>query len=232
MSVTKVRVVIADDDERVRSDFRDLLMLESDFEIVGLASDGANAVEMCRSVHPDVAIMDIRMPGLDGIEATRLLRSSNPAHSRILIVTTFDLDDYLLGAARAGAGGFLLKDLAPEQLANAVRTVAAGDGIVSPRATARLLHEFTRPVTPQACSVAIQRLTDREVEIVALLARGLSNDEIAEQAFVSLGTVKTHISNVLLKLDLHSRIQIVVWAYEHGIAGTVNPPSRHGGPAE
>ncbi len=218
-NLTPLRVVVADDDERVRSDFRDLLLLEQHIDVIGLAADGTTAVELCQRLLPDVVVMDIRMPGIDGIEATRQLRTDNPAHNRVLVVTTFDLDEYLLGAARAGAGGFLLKDQAPEQLGHAIRTIASGDGIVSPSATARLLYEFARPVSTTARSSAMNQLTEREIEIVRLLARGLSNDDIADQAFVSTGTVKTHVSNVLSKLRLQSRIQIVVWAYEHGLAG-------------
>jgi DNA-binding NarL/FixJ family response regulator len=215
-SKPKLRVVIADDDIRVRHDFRDILLLESDIDVIGLAADGDTATDLCVRTQPDVVVMDIRMPVLNGIEATRRLRTTNKETCRVLIVTTFDLDEYILGAARAGASGFLLKDDAPEQLANAIRTVALGDAIVSPRATARLLQEF---VTPSAkIDPIISTLTDREIEIVRLMAEGLSNDRIATKAFVSVGTVKTHVSNVLTKLGLESRIQIVVWAYENGIA--------------
>ncbi len=210
-----LRVVIADDDHRVRSDFREILMLESNIEVVAVAADGATAVNLCRRLLPDVVVMDVRMPELDGIEATRLLRDGDPQHNQVLIVTTFDLDEYLLGAARAGASGFLVKDQAPELLASAVRTIASGDGIVSPRATARLLEEFVHP--SRATSSIDGVLTERELEIVALMAQGLSNDDIASAAFVAIGTVKTHVSSILAKLGLHSRIQIVVWAYEQGI---------------
>ncbi len=216
--MNRLRVVVADDDERVRSDFRDLLLLEPDIDVIGLAADGITAVSLGRRLNPDVVVMDIRMPGIDGIEATRQLRHDNPDQCRVLVVTTFDLDEYLLGAARAGAGGFLLKDCAPEQLADAVRTIASGNGIVSPRATARLLSEFTHPKAAPARSSAIANLTDREIDVVRLMSRGLSNEDIATQAFVSTGTVKTHVSNILAKLHLQSRIQIVVWAYEHGLA--------------
>ncbi len=210
------RVVIADDDERVRRDFSELLLLEPDMDVVGLVADGATAVEFCQRLRPDVVVMDIRMPVMNGIDATRVLRVENLDSCKVLVVTTFDLDEYVLGAARAGASGFLLKDQAPEELARAVRAAASGDAIVSPRATARLLQEFvTRSavITP-----AVRVLTDREVEMVTLMAKGMSNDDIAREAFVSLGTVKTHVSNILAKLHLQSRIQIVVWAYENGVA--------------
>ncbi len=211
----KITVLIADDDERVRSDFRNLLQLEPDIDVVGVAADGVEAVELANRLHPDVVVMDIRMPGTNGIEATLRLRSGPSTHSKVLVVTTFDLDEYVLGAARAGASGFLLKDQAVAELAKAVRIVAAGDALVSPRATARLLEEFVKP----ALSVSNQArmLTDRELDVVRLMAKGLSNEEIAREAFISVGTVKTHVSSVLSKLHLQSRIQIVVWAFENDL---------------
>jgi DNA-binding NarL/FixJ family response regulator len=213
--VVPLRVLVADDDERVRRSFAALLELESDIEVVATVNDGQSAVEVAQRLMPDVVIMDIRMPRLDGIEATKKIRAANPSWGKILVVTTFDLDEYVLGAARAGAAGFLLKDQAAEELARAVRVIASGEAIVSPRATARLLQEFVQPVTsPMATGL----LTEREVDIVRLMARGLSNDDIAREAFISLGTVKTHVSSILTKLQLQSRIQIVVWAYEMSIA--------------
>jgi DNA-binding NarL/FixJ family response regulator len=214
-----VRTVVADDDARVRRDFAAILELEPDIEVAAVAADGAAALEVCDRLRPDVVVLDVRMPVLDGIAATRRLRERHTDRCRVLVVTTFDLDDYVLGAVRAGAGGFLLKDQAPDQLAAAVRTIAAGDGIVSPRATARLLHEFV----PPAARPAAGGLTDREVQLVRLMARGLSNEELAAAAFISRATVKTHVSNILSKLHLTSRIQIVVWAYEHGLAGPPHP---------
>jgi DNA-binding NarL/FixJ family response regulator len=211
-----LRVVIADDDARVRRDFRSLLELEPDIEVVGLAPDGAVAIDLAARLQPDVVVMDVRMPAMDGIAATKRLREGNPPHSRVLVITTFDVDEYVLGAARAGASGFLLKDDAPEELARGVRTVAAGDALVSPRATARLLHEFV--VASPRHTDAVAALTDREIDIVRLMAKGLNNDQISEAAVISLGTTKTHVSNVLAKLNLQSRIQIVVWAYENGVA--------------
>ena len=216
-------VVVADDDARVRADFSDLLGLEPDVRVVGTAPDGATAVALCERLLPDVVVMDVRMPTMDGIEAVRRLRRRHDDRCRALVVTTFDLDEYVLGAVRAGASGFLLKDRAPEVLADAVRTIAAGDAIVSPRATARLLAELVEPALPDADEDAA--LTDREVEIVRLMARGLSNAEIASEAFIALATVKTHVSSVLAKLGLTSRIQVVVWAYEHGL-GSPAPSLR------
>ncbi len=213
-----IRVVVADDDPRVRTDFTTLLELEADLVVVGTAADGAAAVDLGARLRPDVVVMDVRMPGLDGIEATRRLRARVGDRSRVLVVTTFDLDEYVLGAVRAGAAGFLLKDRAPDLLAPAVRTVAAGDGIVSPRATARLLRELAAPVAVGPPG----GLTEREADLVALLARGLTNEEIAARARISRATVKTHMSNVLAKLGLANRLQVVVWAYEHGL---VAPPS-------
>jgi DNA-binding NarL/FixJ family response regulator len=221
MTSMKFRVVIADDDERVRRDFRELLLLEPDMDVVGVVADGATAVEFCERIRPDVVVMDIRMPIRNGIDATKQLRASNPDWCKVLVVTTFDLDEYVLGAARAGASGFLLKDQAPEELARAVRAAASGDAIVSPRATARLLQEFV--VRSPVLTQAVRALTDREVEVVRLMAKGLSNEDIAREAFVSLGTVKTHVSNILAKLALQSRIQIVVWAFENGVT---NSPSQ------
>ncbi len=211
-----LRVVIADDDPRVRTDFTALLDLESDIAVVGTAADGVGAVEISTRLLPHVVVMDVRMPGRDGIEATRALRRRHHDRCRVLVVTTFDLDEYVLGAVRAGAAGFLLKDQAPEVLAPAVRTVAAGQGIVSPRATARLLRELVAPGLADDRPAA--GLTEREADVVALIARGLSNEEIAQQARITRATVKTHVSNVLAKLGLTSRLQVVVWAYENGLA--------------
>lgn len=217
-----IRVVIADDDERVRRDFRTILELEDDMHVVAAVPDGAAAVRVSSQLAPDVVVMDVRMPALDGIEATRRVLWQRGDACRVLVVTTFDLDDYVLGAVRAGAAGFLLKQHAADQLPHAVRTVAAGDAIVSPRATARLLRAMVEP------SLAARRLpgglTEREVDLVRLLARGLSNDQAAAHAGISRATVKTHVSNILTKLGLSSRIQIVVWAHEHGLAERRMPP--------
>ncbi len=211
-----LRVVVADDDPRVRTDFSTLLDLEPDIAVVGTAADGADAVELAARLLPHVVVMDVRMPGRSGIEATRILRRRHRDRCRVLVVTTFDLDEYVLGAVRAGAAGFLLEDQAPELLAPAVRTVAAGEGVVAPRATARLLRELVAPgLAPDRPPAG---LTEREAEVVALMARGLRNDEIARRAGITRATVKTHVSNVLAKLGLTSRLQVVVWAYENGLA--------------
>lgn len=214
-----LRVVVADDDPRVRSDFKQLLDLEPDIEVVATVADGTAAVEAGDRFRPDVVVVDVRMPRVDGIEATRLLRQRHRDRCRVLVVTTFDLDEYVLGAVRAGAAGFLVKDRAPEQLAGAVRTVAAGDAIVSPRATARLLQEVA---APRAAMAPAGTLTAREADLVRLLARGLSNADIGAAAHISRATVKTHVSNILAKLGLTSRLQLVVWAYDHGLAGGSN----------
>jgi DNA-binding NarL/FixJ family response regulator len=211
-----IRVLVADDDARVRRDFRALLELEPDLEVVGTADDGAAAVRLGQRLCPDVVVMDVRMPVMNGIEATRALRRDGPLRCRVLVVTTFDLDEYVLGAVRAGASGFLLKDQAPEQLAAAVRTVHVGEATVAPRAMARLLAELVLPVDQQ--QPGHPRLTEREVELVRLLARGLSNVEIAATAGITRATVKTHVSSILAKLGLTSRLEIVVWAYERRIA--------------
>jgi DNA-binding NarL/FixJ family response regulator len=210
----ELTVVVADDDERIRHDFAQLLELEPDITVVGVAADGRAAVELCRALTPQVCVMDVRMPRLNGIDATASIRQ-HPGAPRLLVVTTFDLDEYVLSAVRAGASGFLLKDTAPEQLADAVRTVARGDGIVSPRATGRLLQELTRSRSRHSAATP---LTERESELVRLMARGLRNEEIAVVAGISRATVKTHVSSILAKLGLTSRLQIVVWAYENGIA--------------
>jgi len=223
--IDAIRAVVADDDARVRHDFRAILELEEDIEVVAVAAEGAAAVDVCDRLEPDVVVMDVRMPVMNGIEATRCLRRQHADRCRVLVVTTFDLDDYVLGAVRAGASGFLLKDQAPDHLAVALRTIAAGEGIVSPRATARLLQEF---VPPTGAGGAIPGgLTARELDLVRLMARGLSNEELAAAAYISRATVKSHVSHILTKLALTSRIQIVVWAYEHGLAGS---PSQ-GSPA-
>jgi DNA-binding NarL/FixJ family response regulator len=215
-----LRVVVTDDDAEVRNDLRRLLELEPDIEVVAVANDGRHAVEVCAFHEPDVVVMDVRMPVLDGIAATLAIRSaakacggSGPA---VLILTTFDLDEYVLGAVRAGAAGFLLKDQAPELLAAAVRTVSRGEAILAPRATARLIEEFTEPRRHDS---PVHGLTRREVDVLRLIAQGLSNDEIAAALVVSVATVKTHVSNLLTKLQVDNRLQAVIWAYEHDVVG-------------
>ena len=211
----RTTVVIADDDPRILRDFSLILGLEDDLAVVAAVADGSAAVECCRRLQPDVVVLDVRMPVMDGIEATRHIRALPDDPCRVLSVTTFDLDDYVLGTIRAGASGFLLKDQAPHLLAPAVRTVARGDGIVSPRATARLIQELVQPsVDPLRPP---NGLTTREEEVVRLLARGLTNEDIAERAFISKATVKSHVSHILTKLGLSTRLEVVVWAYERGL---------------
>lgn len=214
------RVVIADDQAVVRTGFRSILESEDDLTVVGEAGDGGHAVRTSRRERPDVVLMDVRMPEMDGIEATRQLAASHDGDDAIsvLVITTFDLDEYVFSALRAGASGFVLKDLPPDELIEAVRTVARGDGLVAPAVTRRLIAEFARsaPSTPQPPPEAAE-LTERERDILERMAHGLSNTEIAQQVFVSEATVKTHVANVLWKLGLRDRVQAVVFAYEHGL---------------
>jgi DNA-binding NarL/FixJ family response regulator len=210
-----IRVVIADDQSMVRAGFRMLLTDEEGIEVVAEASTGFEAVDKAARFNPDVILMDIRMPELDGIEATRRVVAADPA-SRVLILTTFDLDEYVFQALRSGASGFVLKDEPPEQLIAAVRTVAAGDGLLSPSVTTRVIREFARrPRTTRP--VGFDELTGRELDVFALIARGLSNAEIASQLFLGETTIKTHVTHVLQKLKLRDRVQAVVLAYESAI---------------
>jgi DNA-binding NarL/FixJ family response regulator len=214
-----VRVLIADDQQLLRAGFRLILERQPGVEVVEEAASGTEAVALARQVVPDVLLMDIRMPGLDGIQATRLiLADSVTAHARIIILTTFDLDEYVYEALRAGASGFLLKDLPPEQLARAVLTVGHGDTLLAPAVTRRLIEHFTASRPRPAPNSAITHLTRREVEVLELLATGLSNAEIAAALFVAETTVKTHIARLLTKLDLRDRVQAVVFAYQNGLA--------------
>jgi DNA-binding NarL/FixJ family response regulator len=210
-------LVIADDQGMVRAGFRSLLEAEPDLEVVGEAADGRAAVELVTRLRPDVTLMDIRMPVLDGLAATRqLLEAGVP--TRVLVLTTFDLDEYVFAALRAGASGFLLKDAPAEELAAAIRVVASGDALLAPGVTRRVIDAFVHrappPVDPDR---PVADLTRREVEVLGLLARGLSNADIAARLFVSEGTTKTHVSNVLMKLGLRDRVQAVIYAYEHGV---------------
>ena len=211
------RVLIADDQALVRAGFRRLLESEG-IEVVGEAGDGVEAVDMARRLLPSVVLMDIRMPRLDGIEATRRLVSTDGATMRILILTTFGLDDYVFAALRAGASGFMLKDAPPEELLAAVTIVGRGDALIAPAVTRSVIEEFVRrsPATSEPAPV-LDDLTPREREVLELLARGLSNAEIADRLVVSEGTVKTHVAHVLSKLGLRDRIQAVILAYESGI---------------
>jgi DNA-binding NarL/FixJ family response regulator len=230
--VPAIRIVVADDHQVVRTGFAELLGTQPDFEVLGTACDGAEAVQISRELQPDVVLMDVRMPGTDGIEATRQLAGpgagSPPGGPRILILTTFDLDEYVYDALRAGASGFLLKDVTAERLFDAVRVVAAGDALLAPTVTRRLIGEFAqmRPEPDAAPAAALATLTPRETQVLRLVAEGLSNTEIAARLVVTEETVKTHVSRVLSKLGLRDRTQAVVAAYESGL---VVPRSREPG---
>jgi DNA-binding NarL/FixJ family response regulator len=212
-----ITIVVADDEALLRGAFRTMLETEDDLKVVGEAADGNAAIEEARLRKPDVVLMDVRMPGLDGIEATRRLLERD-AGSRVLILTTFDLDEYVYDAMRAGASGFMLKNSPPEQLAAAIRTVAAGEALLAPPVTRRLIEEFVRrPRVAPGGAPELAELTERELEVLKLIARGLSNAEIAEQLVVSEATVRTHVNRLLTKLDLRDRTQAAVLAYECGL---------------
>jgi DNA-binding NarL/FixJ family response regulator len=213
-----LRVLIADDQAMVRAGFRMILEAESDIEVVGEAKDGEEALAAARRVRPDVVVMDIRMPHLDGVAATRRLLDEPGSTTRVVIVTTFDDDENLYEALRAGAGGFLLKNAPPEQLIEAVRTVAAGDGLLSAAVTRRVIEEFVRRKPSDVPPTdALSELTERELEVLCLIARGLSNAEIAEELVITPATAKTHVGRILMKLNLRDRVQAVVLAYETGL---------------
>jgi DNA-binding NarL/FixJ family response regulator len=221
VSGQEIGIVVADDHEVVRAGFAALLDTQPDFTVLGTASDGAEAVLVCQKLKPDVVLMDVRMPGTDGIEATRQLVAGAGHVPRVLILTTFDLDEYVFDALRAGASGFLLKDATAERLFEAVRVVAAGEALLAPAVTRRLISEFTRirPAAGPAAAApsAFAALTPRETEVLRLVAEGLSNPEIAARLVVTEETVKTHVSRVLAKLGLRDRTQAVVAAYESGL---------------
>ena len=216
-----VSVVLADDQALMRMGFRMVLEAEDDINVVGEASDGTAALAQAKALNPDIILMDVRMPGMNGIEATGLITRECPG-TRVLILTTFDLDDYAFAGLRAGASGFLLKDTRPTELAEAIRTVASGEAVVSPRITQRMLEMFASSLPsstapPRASDPRIDSLTPREKEILVLMSQGMSNAEIAERLIVSATTVKTHVGNVLAKLDVRDRVQAVVVAYETGL---------------
>jgi DNA-binding NarL/FixJ family response regulator len=213
-----IRVLVADDQEIVRAGYIALLGTQPDITVVGSAADGAEAVRLCQRLRPDVVLMDVRMPSMDGIEATRRLAAGHDAAPRVLVLTTFDLDQHVYDALRAGASGFLLKDIAAERLFDAVRVIAAGEALLAPTVTRRLIGEFARlrPRGPERPEL-LRLLTPRETEVLRLVAEGLSNAEIADRLVVSDETVKTHVSRVLAKLGLRDRAQAVVAAYESGL---------------
>lgn len=221
MTATPTRILLVDDHEMVRAGFRIILGSQPDLEIVAEAATGAEALLRARETHPDVICMDVQMPDMDGLEATALITADPALRAAVLILTTFDRDDYLFRALRAGAAGFLLKNSTPEQLIEAVRVVSRGDALLAPELTRRVISRFAEspaspaaPATPPAC---LTELTDREREVLGLVARGLSNLEIATRLYVGEATVKSHVSKVLQKLGVRDRIQAVVYSYEHGI---------------
>jgi DNA-binding NarL/FixJ family response regulator len=215
-------ILIVDDQELVRAGFRMILDAEEDIEVAGEAADGQEAVAEARRLKPDIVLMDVRMPVVDGIEATRRLLSDGETEAKVVMLTTFDMDEYVYDALRAGASGFLLKDVPPEQLVAGIRAVAKGDALLAPSVTRRVIEEFVRrpPSTMQTLPPELAELTARELEVLKLIARGLSNAEIAKELFVSETTVKTHVAHVLMKLDVRDRVQAVVLAYECGLAGS------------
>jgi DNA-binding NarL/FixJ family response regulator len=213
-----IRVVLADDQALVRAGFRALLDAQDDIEVVGEAGDGEEAVRRVAELRPEVVLMDIRMPGMDGLAATRRIAGDTRlADVRIVILTTFDLDEYVFDAIRAGANGFLVKDTEPAELLRAVRTVAAGEALLSPRITRRRIEEFASRAREPAPQLGLAGLTEREREVVALVAEGLSNEEIAARLIMSSATAKTHVSRAMVKLGARDRAQLVVFAYESGL---------------
>ena len=215
-----IRVLLVDDQSLLRMGFRLILEAEPDIEVVGEAGDGATGASMASSLHPDVVLMDVRMPGTDGIAATRLITAAAPA-IKVLILTTFDLDEYVFAGLKAGASGFLLKDAPPAELLTAIRTVAGGDAVLAPTATRRLIDQFA-PLLPgpgrqHERDILLSKLTDREQTVFVQLAAGRSNREIADDLHLSEGTVKVHVGRILAKLDLRNRVQAVVLAYESGL---------------
>ena len=218
------RVLLVDDQELVRGGFRIILSSEPGIDVVGEASNGQDAVRLARQLAPDVICMDVQMPGMDGLEATRLIVADRDIRSSVLVLTTFDRDDYLFAALAAGASGFLLKSASPEDLVEAVQVLARGDALLSPTVTRRVIAH----VAPTVGRVEIPDLTQRETEVLTLVAQGNSNAEIASALFVGEATVKTHVSNVLLKLGVRDRIHAVVFAYENGFAVPGNPPPGGG----
>jgi DNA-binding NarL/FixJ family response regulator len=213
-----IRVLLVDDQALIRAGFRMILDAEQDMEVVGECADGTQAVDSARRLTPDVVLMDIRMPEMDGIEATRRISAAGEGAPRVLMLTTFDLDEYVYDALRGGASGFLLKDVPAEQLVDGIRVVAQGDALLAPSVTKRLIQEFSRGApTQQGERAEIAELTPRELQVFKLIARGMSNAEIAAELVVSETTVKTHVARVLMKLGVRDRVQAVVLAYESGV---------------
>jgi DNA-binding NarL/FixJ family response regulator len=214
-----IRVLLADDQALVRAGFRALLDAQDDIEVVSEAADGDEAVRLARSLEPDIVLMDIRMPGMDGLQATRAIVADEALNEvRVVILTTFDLDEYVFEALRVGASGFLVKSTEPAELVHAVRVVAAGDALLSPGVTKRLVAEFAERAKEPGSTPALDVLTDREREVMRLVAEGLSNEEIAERLVVSPATAKTHVSRAMVKLGARDRAQLVVFAFESGLA--------------
>jgi DNA-binding NarL/FixJ family response regulator len=213
-----IRVLLADDDELTRTGLRLIIESDKDLAVVGEAADGQEAIHLARALRPNVVLMDIRMPGVDGLEATRRIVEGAEDGPRILILTTFELDEYVFGALRAGASGFLLKRSSPEVLIEGIKVVAAGDGLLAPSVTRRLIQEFARQPGPPAPPAApLATLTQREREVLALIGAGLSNGELAGRLYISEATVKTHVKRILMKIGLRDRVQAVVFAYETGL---------------
>jgi DNA-binding NarL/FixJ family response regulator len=218
---TPITVVLADDHAMMRAGFRTILSIQDDIEIVGEAATGVEAIAAARELRPDVVCMDVQMPDLDGLEATRRIIADPEVPSAVLVVTTFDRDDYLFAALEAGASGFLLKNAGPEELTAAVRVVAAGDALLAPEVTRRVISRFAAPAAPASAPAplpTVTPLTDREEEVLRLMADALSNGEIASRLYIGEATVKTHVSNVLAKLGARDRVQAVVLAHRHGLA--------------
>lgn len=212
-----ISVVLADDQAMVRAGLRMILEAEDDLEVVGEASDGEQALAITRRLQPDVVLMDIQMPKMDGLEATRRVGQEAGVRSRVVVLTTFERDDYVFEALRAGASGFLLKNAPPEELVHAVRIVAAGDALLAPSITRRVIAEYAQRPAPPKHNPCLGRLTEREAQVLRLLATGKSNAELATQLYLGEGTIKTHVSHLLAKLGLRDRVQAVVFAYESGL---------------
>ena len=213
----KLTILIADDQALVRAGFRMILDAETDVEVVGEASSGAEAIDEVRRLSPDIVLMDVRMPEMDGIEATRRLLAADGVPTKVVMLTTFDMDEYVYEALRAGASGFLLKDVPPEQLVEGIRAVGSGEALLAPSITKRVIEEFIRRPPAKPAAPELEELTEREIEVLKQVAKGLSNAEIAKELFVSDTTVKTHVSRILMKLGLRDRVQAVVFAYESGL---------------